>query len=245
MVRGLLRPKQGPSLPPSTQNARRGEYDNWEPLGRLLMPDLHKRVDEILKARKAMNQPVDPNEPPPSPRDESPPQNEPAASHGASAGADSPHGGGAVALETNEPQDTPADSGPDNGDSAAADPQTSPDSTESEGNPNHSDSRTINAPGGALTNRTDHVSTTPAPEINTHHVSNHDQPTVAAHYADVLLFYTRHADPAFLLPPAYAPRETEIFCATCDPRSQTLTHCLLSNYVCDVCLSQVIISSNA
>lgn len=62
MVLGWLRPSRGrPSLPESTQHARRGEYDAWEPLGRLLLPKMHQQADEILKARKEATR----NPPPP------------------------------------------------------------------------------------------------------------------------------------------------------------------------------------
>lgn len=65
MVRGWLRPSQGrPRLPASTENIRRGEYDSWEPLGRLLLPEMHSKVDEILKSRKAAKSQPPPEQPP-------------------------------------------------------------------------------------------------------------------------------------------------------------------------------------
>ena len=56
MVRGWTRPLTGrkePRLAQDYKGTKKGDYDHWEPLGRLLMPGLHRQVDEILKQRKA------------------------------------------------------------------------------------------------------------------------------------------------------------------------------------------------
>ncbi|KPI41271.1 uncharacterized protein AB675_8134 [Cyphellophora attinorum] len=55
MARGWTRPCTGskkPTLSADYKGAKKDEYGPWEPLGRLLLPDWHRKADEIVEQRR-------------------------------------------------------------------------------------------------------------------------------------------------------------------------------------------------
>lgn len=258
MVRGWLRPQRGPpGLPSSTQNAQRGEYDKWEPLGRLLLPDLHAKVDDMLTARKAAKKPFAPSPTAPPPAESEHAEQEPAASQAAGAGlpADSPSiarrgdqgaqhtdGGETASRQANTDAATNNDGPSISLPLAAVRSTHGQDNDEAPGNgpPLANAPTTIASADASAASQPNHNQSqrheAPLPQSGREHTNDPAaSQTIAAYFADPLPLYTRHPVPDWSSPPTYTPQPPEEFCANCDPRTQTSLASLLSDYLCSEC----------
>ena len=255
MVRGLLRPGPSrPRLPESTENARRGEYDSREPLGRLMLPGMHNQVDGILEARRvARNLPAPPR-PTVQTHGDSGEQDQPAAQPVQTRPSviDDVVAGRDIQDRRQSHSDGPPDRGPEGhtrhstsrsgsscdnsreNNNGGAETTTASSGTHNNTNEddNSSDAVSLESADREQLNRQGGPSST---NTNIAPVSAPDDQIVAAYYEETLPIYTRYPEPTLPLSPANVLHQTGVFCANYDPQAQISRTALLSDYLCGAC----------
>lgn len=238
MVRGWLRtdPKR-PRLPESSDNARRGEYDRWESLGRLMLPAMHKQVDEIFKTRwvarslpapppptiqtggdsgrqdKPVQEPLQPSSAisddvtARSDNDDRPQSHNAEASDRGSDGR--PRHSASRSASTQDNSREVNSGGPENATAAAG--------THHRTNEDHNSRNCETVQSNGLGQQNRQVTSFASTDIPS--IDATDEQIVHAYYEEPLSLYTRYPEPSQGIPSAYALHQTRIFCANCDPQA--------------------------
>jgi hypothetical protein len=239
MVRGWFRPKQGPNLPPSTNNDRRGEYDSWEPLSRLLLRDIHQKADRLIRSRREAKRRVACDAAPSDQASNTPEESAAERDLNVNPPVTSEHSTDSPSTSMDAAQHTSHSSGSLPDDLVPASENTQHGHTESGPDSNHSN--TVEHHTETAPETTPHPTASPpatADPNESHSTNDHTSPgdIVAAHYAEPLPPYQDHTSVSLLPRLPYYSAQTEPFCANCDPFSQAFTTTtLLSDYVCSRC----------